>query len=126
MPIEMTKFKHKAYKLEDFIDLVKDKKDRPLTYDRDYYYDIYGADTYGDTLVLGMEIYVGDTVQATDDGEEIYPDEVLAKNLSFLYSSENFQAVIDLAVSQNPDVSHEKIVECLNYYDENDDFLDIA
>jgi len=72
-----------------------------------------------------MLVYIGDTVQATDEGEEIYPKEVI-KKFSFLYSCENFQAVIDLATSQDSQVSHEKLIECLNYYSDHDDFLDIA
>jgi len=34
--------------------------------------------------------------------------------------------VIDLAMRQNPKVTMEKLIECLNYYSEHDDFLDVA
>lgn len=122
----MTSFKHKGYRIEDFIEIVKNKGDRSKSYDREYYYDVYGKESPGDKLVLGMEVYIGDTVQATDEGNEIYPPEVVARGLCFLFSSENFQAVIDLAVSQNPAVSNIEIINCLNYYNEHDDFLDIA
>lgn len=121
----MTAFKHKIYKIENFIDIVKNKQDRPFSYDPDFNYNIYGDDSSGGDFHSNMDIYVGDTVEFTDDGEEIYPDAVLSQGLSFLYSCENFQAVVDLALSQDSGVSHEKIIECLNYYNEYDDFLDI-
>ena len=119
------KFKYKTYKIEDFIDIVKRKIDRVEGYDPDYYYNIYGNDE-GRGFVPGMQIYVGDTVEVNDDDEEIYPPEVIERKLSSLYSCGTFQDVIDLAMRQNNSVSHEKLIECLNYYSNHDDFLDVA
>ncbi len=45
---------------------------------------------------------------------------------AFLYSGESFQAVVDLAMKQKPSASVEEVIRCLNYYSNNDDFLDLS
>jgi hypothetical protein len=119
-----TDFKYKTYKIEDFIELVKQKKDRTEGYDPDYYYQVYGDDE-GNGLALGMPIYISDSIEVNDDDEEIYPSDVMNKKLSPLYSCTTFQDVIDLALRQDPKVAMEKLIECLNYYSEHDNFLDV-
>lgn len=120
----MTDFKNKTWILSDFIKFVQAKKDRSTNYNPDYNYDIYTPD---DNSRLSEEtiIYVGETVQVDDNDNETFPDIVNQMNYWFEYSCSNFQDVIDLATEQNPSVSVSKIVECLNYYSENDDFLDL-
>lgn len=122
---KMSEFKNKKYLLEDFISVVRDKRDRSVGYDRACLYDVYGDDSDGDIFHAGQTIYVGDTVQANDDDKEVYPEEVNRLGYAFLYSGENFQAVIDLAYRQKPTASTDEIVRCLNHYAENDDFLDL-
>ncbi|MGN7812491.1 DUF7716 domain-containing protein [Flavobacterium sp. 22076] len=120
----MPDFKNKTWILSDFIKFVQEKKDRSLNYNADYYYDIYGSDN-DNLLSPEMTIYVGDTVEVSDDDDEIYPDKVVEMDFWFKYSCDNFQDVIDLATEQNEDVSILKLVECLNHYNKYDDFLDI-
>ncbi|WLE64151.1 hypothetical protein GIY62_35420 (plasmid) [Burkholderia plantarii] len=121
----MSDFKHKPYPIEDFIQIVRDKRDRSAKYDRNFLYDVYGKEEDDDRLHVGQYIFVSDTVQVNDDDEEIYPDDVKENGLTFLYSGENFQAVVDLAVKQKPAASPAEIIRCLNHYAEKDDFLDL-
>jgi len=120
----MVDFKNKTWILSDFIKFVQDKKDRSENYNADYYYDIYAADN-DDKLFPEMTIYVGNTVEVDDDDNEIFPPEVDKLNFWIKYSCDNFQDVIDLATTQDSNVTINKIVECLNYYRERDTFLNI-
>lgn len=120
----MNNFKQKIYRIEDFIPLVKSKNDRSEKYDRSFLYDVYGEDT--GELQLGQSIFVGDTVQVDDNDEETYPKEVSDRGYAFLYSGENFQAVVDLAFKQKPSATIEEVIDCLNHYSDCDDFLDLT
>ena len=122
---KMSEFKNKEYQIEDFIALVREKRDRTVGYDRAYLYDVYRDDSDDDGFQPGMTIYVGGTVQADDDGEKFYPAAVNDLGYSFLYSGENFQAVVDLAYRQKPTASIEEVVRCLNHYAQYDDFQDL-
>ncbi|AOI56432.1 DUF7716 domain-containing protein [Burkholderia diffusa] len=121
----MSDFKHKTYQIEDFIAFVQAKQDRSAQYNRAFLYDVYGDDSVEDLLREGQTIFVGDTVQVDDNDEEIYPREVNERGYAFLYSGENFQAVVDLAYKQKPTASAKEVIQCLNYYAQHDDFLDL-
>lgn len=121
----MTNFKNKYYSIEDFIEIVKQKKDRSEKYDPTYHYEIYCASDKDDVIIQGMAIYVGDGSTVDGNYIETYPEFVSLFKLSPFYSSENFQDVIDLAFNQKKTVSSREIIDCLNYFSEHDDFLDI-
>ena len=121
----MSKFKNKEYRIDDFIALVREKRDRAVGYNIAYLYDIYGDDSDDEGFRAGMTLYIGDTVQADDNGQEFYPPAINDLGYVFLYSGENFQAVVDLAYRQKPAASVEEIVRCLNHYAKHDDFLDL-
>jgi len=120
----MPDFKNKTWILSDFIKFVQAKNDRALQYDPGYYYSIYVPEK-AHSLSSEMMVYIGDTSEIDDDDNEIYPLEVREMNFWFGYSCDNFQDVIDLAFKQNPQVSISQLIECLNYYSEHDNFLDI-
>jgi hypothetical protein len=120
----MPHFKNKTWILSDFIKFVQEKKDRSPNYNANYYYDIYAPDN-DDQLSPEIIIYVGNTVEVDDDNHETFPQAVTEMNFWIKYSCDNFQDVIDLATKQNPNISISKVVECLNYYNEHDTFLDI-
>lgn len=115
----MKEFKLEQYFLiEDLIELVKAKVERNT------YYAVYSKD--GDDFAPGEEIFIDKTVQADDDDNEIYPPAVLRNALTFAYSGQQFQDVVDLAFKQKPGASTREIIDALNYYSEHDDFLDLA
>lgn len=120
----MPDFKNKTWILGDFIKFVQEKKDRSIKYDAHYDYCIYASDVE-DRLYSEMIIYVGNTSEFDENDKEIFPSEVIKMNFWFEYSCENFQDVIDLATKQNATISVQKIIECLNYYNEHDTFLDV-
>lgn len=91
--------------------------------DRGVGYDIYNLS--GDDFSSADTVFVDYTVQADDDGREIYPEAVLARRLRFAYSGQQFQDVVDLAVRQKPGASPQEIIAALNHYARHDDFLDM-
>lgn len=117
-------FKNKTWILSDFIKFVQAKKDRSVEYNANYYYAIYAFDN-DEPLFNEMIIYVGNTVEIDDNDNEFFPQIVTEMNFWIVYSSDSFQDVIDLATSQDSNVTISKLVECLNYYSEYDNFLDI-
>ncbi|OXB09722.1 hypothetical protein B0A81_06215 [Flavobacterium plurextorum] len=120
----MPDFKNKTWVLSDFIKFVQEKKDRSQNYNAAYYYDIYTADN-NESLSAETIIYVGETVEVDDNANEIFPNIVTEMNYWFEYSCSNFQDVIDLATTQNSNVTIYKLIECLNYYSQHDTFLDV-
>lgn len=117
----MKLFKNKSYHIKKLIDIVKNKLDREFDkygkekFNPDDYYHIYI--TKYESLNENSIVYVGDN--------EIYPNEVLENNLESCYSCENFQNVLDLAYEQKNNASTSEFIKCLNYYAENDTFLDL-
>lgn len=73
----------------------------------------------------------GDLVCYLDDYPDVVNDEdqysvfVTANNLHLLYYGEQFKDVMLNALTQKAQASIDEIIEALNYYMENDDFLDI-
>lgn len=118
MPIMSSFNVNTFYKIEDVIDLVKNKKDR------DSIYMIYVPENTDD-LLPGMNVYVGDVPEFDDDDNEVLPQSVIALGLEMGYMREHFQDVVDLAYKQKPTASSEEIIRCLNHYAEYDDFLDL-
>ena len=123
----MSSFKHKFYTIEDFIDLVKMKLDRLAEgYDPDYLYDVYGISNSDSKFRIGSQIYIADTPDFDDDDNEIRPAEVQLLGLSYMYSCDHFQDVVDLAFKQKPSATHQEVIEALNHYSKFDDFLDLS
>lgn len=119
---KMSDFKDKQYQLEEFILLVIEKKERTAGYDAAFAYAIYARE---EEVEIGLEIYVGEPVEVTDNDEEIYPNEVIAQEMWYLCSDEDIQDAIDLAISQKPSATMEELVMALDYYLTIDDFIDL-
>jgi hypothetical protein len=81
---------------------------------------VYGPD--GDIEVDGVYA-VADYPSVVDD-VEIYPADITARGLSFLYSGQQFTDVIVVACDQVEEPSATQIVESLRYYAEHDTFLE--
>ncbi|ALK30272.1 DUF7716 domain-containing protein [Burkholderia plantarii] len=107
------------YKIDDLIEIVKNKEDR------DSIYMVYVPDGTDD-LSVGMQVYVGDVPDFDEDDNEVFPDFVGNNGLEVGYRRDQFQDVIDLAYRQKPTASIDEVVECLNHYAEYDDFLDLS
>ena len=118
-------FKNNFYYIEEFIDFVKSKKDRLKSYDRCFMYDIYTENKTPQKIHSKMKVYVGETPTFDEDDNEVYPEDVRELGLTFLYSCDNFQDVVDLAYKQKPNATFEEVIRCLNHYSDFDDFLDL-
>lgn len=109
---------NRSYKIDDLINVVKDKKDR------DAVYMVYVSKDTED-LRRGMDVYVGDVPDFDEEDNEVLPESVITLGLEVGYMREHFQDVVDLAYKQKPAASTEEIIRCLNHYAKHDDFLDL-
>ena len=116
----MPTFKNKIYKIEDFLSLVKEKKDRSENYDLAFSYSVYVQD---ENLKLGNEIYIGDSSDFDELDQEIFPDYVIKNGLEYYCSDENIQDVIDQAMTISSNFDDSELLERLVYYLEKDTFM---
>ncbi|HHQ6612409.1 DUF7716 domain-containing protein [Morganella morganii] len=100
------------------VDIISDMKKTDF---RDDNFCLYGENS--DDLELNGNYYVSDYPDVDDD-KEIYPQIVIAKKLNYLYSGQQFADVIDSVIEQKSSASPDDFVKALNYYSNNDDFLD--
>lgn len=109
---------HKPITILELINTIRSKKDKGESYC------IYGN---GDssTADLSTVCYMDAYGEITDDYEEIYSQFVRENDLNLWFREELVQDVISNAFYQNKNVTDEKILEAIKYYDENDSFLDL-
>lgn len=108
--------KDSKYSLSDIISYMK------ITDSRNDYFCLYGESD--ERLNANGHYYIADYPDVDDNDEEIYPEIVRTKKLHYLYSGEQFADVVDSVVEQKPSATLDDVVKALNFYSENDDFLD--
>jgi hypothetical protein len=118
----VVEFKDKTYRLSEFVDIVKNKQERLEHYNPMYNYALYAIEA---EVTCDLTIYVGEPVEVTDSDEEIYPEYATKNDMWYFCSDENIQDVVDLAVSQCPEVNTEQLITALAYYLEHDDFMNL-
>ena len=84
---------------------------------------LYSTDA-ADRIRADLVCYLDDYPDVINDKDH-YSTFVTTKNLHLLYYGEQFKDVMVNALTQKPQASIGEIIEALNYYMENDDFLDI-
>ena len=82
---------------------------------------IYGSDG---ELFGEKESFVSGYPQVDQNDKEVYPQDAVSRGLSYIYSGEQFADVILSVIEQKPSPSNQDFIDALNYYLENDDFLD--
>ncbi len=82
---------------------------------------IYGLD---EKLFEDKEYLVSGYPQVDENDNEVYPQDAVTKGLSYIYSGEQFADVILSVMEQKPSAKNQDFIDALNYYLENDDFLD--
>lgn len=107
------------YLIEQIIECIKHK---PLLGDDICIY----TDNEDNDFFLGQQYWIDHDSEFDEADNEIFPPMVVAKKLEFFYSGQQFADVVMNAVGQKADVSDKEIVEALNYYSKNDNFMDIA
>lgn len=108
--------KNKFYALSEIIDHVK------FFAEQDDEFCIYGEDQ--DRLDLSARYLVADYPDVKDD-KEVFPESVKKAGLRYLYSGQQFVDVVTLLAEQSPDASYGDYVKALNYYQDNDEFVDL-
>jgi len=78
-----------------------------------------------DPITKDMMCWADDCVTGNDDNEDVYPEFSRNNGLEFFYSGELFIDVILSVLDQVEDPGTDTLIKALNYYDDNDDFLDI-
>ncbi|MBI0472628.1 hypothetical protein EXT68_22485 [Pectobacterium parmentieri] len=68
--------------------------------------------------------YVDEYPTGDDNGNDVFSDFVVNNDLELLYYGEQFTDVINNVLMQEDEPDISIIIEALNYYMENDDFLD--
>ncbi|WP_318371738.1 hypothetical protein [Enterobacter sp.] len=84
---------------------------------------LYGNDT-DDDLISDGKYFISDYPKVEND-KEIYPFPVQQRNLSYIYSGEQFADVISSVSEQKELATIDEYIKALNYYLEHDDFLDL-
>lgn len=108
----------KPITLLGLIQMVRAKKDQGESYC------IYGK---GDSSEANLSsiCYIDSYAEITENYEEIYPTFVTENSLELWFREELVQDVIFNALHQDKNVSDEKILDAIKYYDENDCFMDL-
>ena len=70
-------------------------------------------------------ILVSDYPVVVDD-KDVYPVEVVEKNLNLVYYGEQLIDVLIVALDEKPDASPEYLVDALIYYNQHDTFIPFA
>ena len=106
--------KHQFFSLADILEQVKLEQ---CTQDD---FCLYGNDE-GD-LALDSLYLVSDYPDVVDD-KDVYPVEVVEKNLNLVYYGEQLIDVLIVALDEKPNASLQDLVDALNYYNRNDTFM---
>ena len=106
--------KHQFFSLADILEQVKLEQ---CTQDD---FCLYGNDE-GD-LALDSLYLVSDYPDVVDD-KDVYPVEVVERNLNLVYYGEQLIDVLIVALDEKPDASLQDLVDALNYYNRNDTFM---
>ncbi|MCY7076750.1 hypothetical protein MK424_01935 [Streptococcus oralis] len=109
--------KHQFFSLTDILEQVKLEQ---CTQDD---FCLYGNDE-GD-LALDSLYLVSDYPDVVDD-KDVYPVEVVEKNLNLVYYGEQLIDVLIVALDEKPGASPHDLVDALNYYNWNDTFMPFA
>lgn len=113
-------FKNRLYPLQEFLQLVKYKKERAIDYDPTLSYVVYAKN---DPLSLQDQVYIAEPIDIDQNDQEIYCDFALENGYSYYCSDENIQDVVDYAFENNPEVEPGFLLKSLQYYLQKDTFL---
>ena len=73
-------------------------------------------------LALARLYWVSDYPDVVED-RDIYPADVVEQDLQLVYYGEQLLDVLSVALEEEPDASHQDLVEALNYYQQHDSFM---
>ncbi len=73
-------------------------------------------------LALARSYWVSNYPDVVED-RDIYPADVVEKDLQLVYYGEQLIDVLSVALEEKPDASPKDLVEALNYYQQHDSFM---
>ena len=73
-------------------------------------------------LRLNSLYWVSDYPDVVEDCD-VYPTEVAEQNLQLVYYGEQLIDVLIVALEEKPDASLQDLIDALNYYNQNDNFM---
>ncbi len=73
-------------------------------------------------LALDRLYWVSDYADVVEDSD-VYPTEVTEQDLQLVYYGDQLIDVLAVALEEEPDASHNDLVEALNYYQQHDSFM---
>ena len=73
-------------------------------------------------LALARSYWVSNYPDVVED-RDIYPADVVEKDLQLVYYGEQLIDVLSVALEEKPEASHQDLVEALNYYQQHDSFM---
>lgn len=112
--------KIKCYiKLSDLILAIKNRD-----FDQGSFFCLYSKDSM-EPLESNSLYFIDEYPQEGAEGEDVFPSDVIKNDLELCYYGEQFIDVINNVISQINEPQVSAFVEALNYYMDNDDFLDI-
>jgi hypothetical protein len=109
------------YTLPELFALVKTKQERAQNYSI-YWLDNAPKPSLTDRLIVAAP----SDIDEEDDFKETFPSMVNENGYWHYCSNEIVQDVVDLAISQKPNVSDAELLNCLEYYLKRDTFLDLT
>lgn len=109
-----------------FDELINEIKEMYLKEGDSVFYKGNGWCLYAKTIKIKLdtECYVLPYPEIDDDDTEELPEYAVQYNLEFVYRDEMLQDVISAAVDEDENISNEKILEAIEYYDTYDTFME--
>ncbi|QDQ88487.1 hypothetical protein FMZ60_13405 [Alcaligenaceae bacterium SJ-26] len=77
-------------------------------------------------LASGMWVYVDEYPVGDDAGDDVFPDFVVSNDLELLYYGAQFVDVLNNVLMQVSDPDVGLVIDALDYYMNNDDFLAVV
>jgi hypothetical protein len=80
--------------------------------------------TYVDKLLPNQECWLDSPPDGDENDDDVYPDFVVKNKLEFVYKGDQFEDVVMNVLHQKPTATIVDFIDALNYYRQNDTFLD--
>ena len=82
------------------------------------------TETWVEHLSGNLDCYIDAYPHGDENDEDVYPDFIVENDFDLIYYGEHFISVVKNVLHQHPKANTQNIIDALNYYRENDNFLD--
>ena len=109
---------NKKISIEDLINIIKSKCSKGISFC------IY-SDAEPELIEKDLLVYIDKYPDGDKDGNDVFSEFVTEEGLSLLYYGEQFEDVIENVLHQKPIASVEDFIAAINFYRDNDNFIDL-